>query len=344
MRGTKRFAASDLNPLPNDSILSKRILAGSSLDTQRAEPSQRQIMTASPPLDMQRAESSRQHVRALNKQFASWIQTQLEKHPDELWEDGVQDYLNHAKTIMEKFDDVVSWLKANAAKNENNSITGLDTIQKKPVSESKEQANNFLFGKPGIPPASTTASFGTSWGSGPVFNSSSPFSFGIQGSVGNKYSVSMNNDASNDTVEEEDVEQPSSPSVKKTEEEGIIVVHEVNCKVYVKSSDPTDKDAWKDKGSGQLSIKCKEGVDKGTRESKPIIVVRNEVGKVLLNASLYTGIKTNLQRRSIIAIFHTLADGDNKETVVAQTFLIRTKTDEERDQLAEVIKEYAPAA
>ena len=35
-------------------------------------------------------------------------------------------------------------------------------------------------------------------------------------------------------ITEEDVEQPSSPSVKKTEEEGIIVVHEVNCKVYVK--------------------------------------------------------------------------------------------------------------
>jgi len=28
--------------------------------------------------------------------------------------------------------------------------------------------------------------------------------------------------------------QPSSPSVKKTEEKGITVVHEVKCKLYVK--------------------------------------------------------------------------------------------------------------
>jgi hypothetical protein len=28
---------------------------------------------------------------------------------------------------------------------------------------------------------------------------------------------------------------------------------------------------------GQLYIKCKEGVDKGTKESKPTIVVRNDV-------------------------------------------------------------------
>ena len=30
------------------------------------------------------------------------------------------------------------------------------------------------------------------------------------------------------------MEQPGSPSVKKTEEKGIIVVHEVKCKLYVK--------------------------------------------------------------------------------------------------------------
>lgn len=33
---------------------------------------------------------------------------------------------------------------------------------------------------------------------------------------------------------ENELEQPSSPSVKKTEEKGIVVVHEVKCKLYVK--------------------------------------------------------------------------------------------------------------
>lgn len=30
----------------------------------------------------------------------SWVQTQLKNHPDELWEDGVRDYLDHATSIM----------------------------------------------------------------------------------------------------------------------------------------------------------------------------------------------------------------------------------------------------
>ncbi|KAL6962785.1 hypothetical protein U1Q18_037744 [Sarracenia purpurea var. burkii] len=48
-----------------------------------AEPSQQQLMET-PPLDMHRIELSRKHVRALNTQFTSWVQTQLQNHPDEL--------------------------------------------------------------------------------------------------------------------------------------------------------------------------------------------------------------------------------------------------------------------
>jgi len=44
---------------------------------------------------------------------------------------------------------------------------------------------------------------------------------------------------------------------------------------FVQASDPADNNAWKDKGTGQLAIKCKEGVNKGTKESKPTILVRN---------------------------------------------------------------------
>jgi len=35
-------------------------------------------------------------------------------------------------------------------------------------------------------------------------------------------------------VSENEEEQPSSPSVKKSEEKGVVVVHEVKCKLYVK--------------------------------------------------------------------------------------------------------------
>ncbi|XP_028055826.1 uncharacterized protein LOC114259989 isoform X2 [Camellia sinensis] len=51
------------------------------------------------------------------------------------------------------------------------------------------------------------------------------------------------------------------------------------------SSDPAYNDAWKDKGTGQLSIKCKEGVNKGTGEFKPTILVRNDVNGVIMDLS-----------------------------------------------------------
>ncbi|KAF5954480.1 hypothetical protein HYC85_007336 [Camellia sinensis] len=342
MNGTKRLGGFDSNPETHDSLFqSKRIMAGSPFDDHRAEPSLQQSMETPPQLDMHRAELSRQHVRALNTQFASWVQTQLENHPDELWEDGVQDYLAHASNIMDQFRDVVNWLKANAVKRESFSALGCHDAQKKLVPESKDNQIKPFWEKTGFAQAGTTASFAPSWSSGVLFSNQTPFSFGSQGSA------LLKNDASNDE-DDGDLKQPSSPSVKKAEEKGIIVVHEVKCKLYVKSSDPADKDAWKDKGTGQLAIKCKEGVNKGTRESKPTILVRNDVGKVLLNALLYPGIKTNMQKNSIVAIFHTAGDVGNNDSdsncVVARTFLIRTKTEEDRNKLAAAIQEYAPPA
>ncbi|XP_057463269.1 uncharacterized protein LOC130753294 [Actinidia eriantha] len=361
MTGRKRLAGSDSIPDTNDSIFqSKRIMAGSPFDVHRAEPSQQQSVRT-PPLDMRQAELSRQHVRALNTQFASWVQTQLQNHPDELWEDGARDYLAHASNIMEKFNDVVSWLKSNTANGETFSGLGSHTAPKKFVSESKDNPIKSFQEKTGFAQAASNASFVPSWSSGDVFSSQTAFTFGrykfwqhyllkfnclFKGDVA-RVLAPLNNEASNDEDGEE-LQQPSSPSVKKAEEKGVIVAHEVKCKLYVKSRDPDDKGQWKDKGTGQLSIKCKEGISKGTRESKPTILVRNDVGKVLLNALLYPGIKTNMQKNSIVAIFHTTPDGGNdngeNNVVVARTFLIRTKTEEDRNKLATAIQEYAPAA
>ncbi|KAI3414690.1 RanBD1 domain-containing protein [Psidium guajava] len=383
----KRLAPSASNPDAADSAFwNKRVMAGSTFDVHRAEPSQRQFMVT-PPLDMHRAESSRHHVRALNTQFASWVQTQLKNHPDELWEDGVRDYLSHASSIMEKFSDVVNWLKANSLKGENSSTAGPQIAEKKLISEDKlanspldkvnsnptsttassspwslgpsssSQVSTGLFNsemrpvpeiegskikpsqeKPLFTPSSNDTSFVNPWSSGGFPSSQMPVFSGFQSSA------PANVDASDDKENEDELEQPSSPSVKKSEERGVTVVHEVKCKLYVKSTDTADKDAWKDKGAGQLSIKCKEGVSKGTKESKPTIVVRNDVGKVLLNALIYPGIKTNSQKNSIVAIFHTVDDGGSNEKVVARTFLIRTKTQEDRNKLATAIQEYAPTS
>ncbi|KAH1115574.1 hypothetical protein J1N35_008952 [Gossypium stocksii] len=446
MNSTKRFALSSSAADANDSAFrNKRIMAGSPFDPQRAEPSQQQP-NATPPLDPQRAELSRRHVKALNIQFASWVQSQLKNHPDELWQDGVSDYLSHASNIMDKFSDVVNWLKANAANGDSLSAAESHKNESKMVPETKNTENKFFQGKIGFtststttslipgsttlsfspgtttmsfspgttagmfslnttttrltpadmtkkfPPLGTTtsftsansttsftpvglttssmaagsnssfsfglstanftsssttnsftssnmtSSFASPWSTGAFSNSQSPFLFGTQSAV------SVDNNAADDADDENELPRPSSPSVKKSEEKGIVVVHEVKCKLYVKSTDPADKDSWKDKGTGQLSIKCKEGISKGSKDSKPTIVVRNEVGKVLLNALLYPGIKTSAQKNSLVAIFHTSDEGGDNQEVVARTFLIRTKTEDDRNKLVTAIQEYAPAS
>ncbi|KAH9721728.1 RanBD1 domain-containing protein [Citrus sinensis] len=413
-------------------------MEGSLFDVHRAEPSQQQSMTTE-PLDMQRAESSRQHVSALNTQFASWVQTQLKNHPDELWEDGVQDYLAHASKIMEKFRDVVDWLKANTLKAGNSSAAEPFAKEKKleteikinDVKSSQEKtftpvttttsfatsgsfgllssssatgssgiffssaasgtsgifsnnsasggsglfssnsasgssglfssnavsgssglfSNNAASGSSGLFSNKSTSgsslfsSNGTSgsslfsdnatsgsslisnsaasWSSGAVSNSQTPVFFG------NQSSLLQNSNDLNDADGEDEVPQPSSPSLKKSEEKGIIVVHEVKCKLYVKSSDPADKDTWKDRGTGQLSIKCKEGISKGTKESKPTILVRNDSDR-------FKNMETEIKGDD--------AGGGNNGSAAARTFLIRTKTEEDRNKLATAIQEYAPAS
>nr|XP_043633463.1 uncharacterized protein LOC122604651 [Erigeron canadensis] len=457
MKGNKRLAVSDSTPDTYTTSINKKVMVPQFGSQRAAEQKSLGLGTSS--LDMRRAESSRQHVRALNNQFASWVQSQLQDHPDELWEDGVRDYLTHASNILDKFSDVVNWIKVNSAKSDNLFEQGANAASKKlvtehkdgtnvsfqektlnsakndnvfehaapkklvtenknnadgffqdktlnppssqsthmfstpvftpshtaqnnfvandkentkvsfqektlnstksdnlvghgapatqatPVTENKEKPNVFFQQKTANAPSfQTTPMFATSgftpsWNTGSLFNNQAPISFGGQSSI------SVKPDAANDADGDDDIEQPSSPSLKKTKEAGIIVVHEVKCKLYVKSTDPADKDAWKDKGTGQLSIKCKEGVSKGTKDSKPTVLMRNDVGRLLLNALLYPGIKTNLQKNSIVAIFHTTDDnGSENGKVVARTFLIRTKSQEDRDKLAAAIQEYAPAA
>ncbi|KAK9103452.1 hypothetical protein Sjap_020706 [Stephania japonica] len=344
MKGTKRLAQSEPYSDANDSTLrSKRVMAATTaaaaaFDFNRAEPSR---MAERPSLDVDRAESSRQHVRALNTQFASWVQSQLQNHPDELWEDGVQDYLSHASNILEKFRDVVEWLKANAEKPGSvSTVVESQNTDNKLIHGTKNNEVKFqLPERSGFAQMSSTPSFANSWSSGLLSKSSSPVLFG------NQSLAPSVPEASDEPDGEDELEQPSSPSVKKAEEKGITVVHEVKCKLYIKSTDPADG-AWKDKGMGQLSIKCKDGVGKATKDSKPTIIVRNDVGKILLNALIYPGIKTNLLKNAVAAVFHTSGDSngiDESDTVVARTYLIRTKTEEERNKLATAIQEYAPA-
>ncbi|KAJ4951581.1 hypothetical protein NE237_028413 [Protea cynaroides] len=160
---------------------SKRIMAASTIDDRRAEPSLQHPMVE-PQLDSHRAASAQQHVRALNTQFASWVQSQMQNHPHELWGDGVEDYLTYASQIMEKFHDVVDRLKANAAKAENVSIVS-HISEKKSVFEAKSDEIKPLHEKSVFGLAGSTSSFTNSWNSIVQFNNQSTVLFDYQNSV-----------------------------------------------------------------------------------------------------------------------------------------------------------------
>ncbi|KAG9453142.1 hypothetical protein H6P81_006046 [Aristolochia fimbriata] len=297
-----------------------------------------------PQLDVRRAESAHLHVTALNSQFASWVQSQLQNHPDELWLDGVRDYLSHASQIMEKFRDVVDWLKVNAEKAETVAATSMEKIvvSAANTSDMSFPAKN---GKSGYPTFGSASSGATiPWSFGLVPNNQTPILPRTPSYLLEKQ------DAVEDAEGDDDVQQPSSPSLKKSVEKGAVVVHEAKCKVYIKPDNPTDK-GWKDMGVGQLSIKCKEGASKDDKESKPTIVVHNDVGKVLLNAFIYPGIKMNVQKNTLITILHTLGIGSlngdeaGQDAVAkARTYLLKLKTEEDTNKLAQAIREYEPAS
>ncbi|KQJ84124.1 hypothetical protein BRADI_5g18857v3 [Brachypodium distachyon] len=355
-------------------------------------------MAGTAALDPRRAEAASKHVRALNTQFASWVQLQLQNHPAELWEDGIKDYISHASEIMEKFKDVVNWLRQNKAgridvsspspaKDDKTTSpatvgtrfvvqSGSDNGQKGPTTESfpafqnsssqnafsfssHKQAPAFsgIFGdKNDTPGDSSKSTFQFSANNG--FSTTTPSIFSAPASqsfsmptptlfsvnqqptfTGNKNAVEVSGDADEDA----EAEQPSSPSVKKAEEKGIVVVHEAKCKVYVKHDDASK--GWKDIGVGQLSIRCKEGAERASKESSPTVVIRNDVGKILLNALIYKGIKMSVQKNTVASIFHT-SDAQSSESdsgaVVARPYLFRLRNEEAATMLSAAMKENAP--
>ncbi|KAL1559793.1 hypothetical protein AAHA92_10096 [Salvia divinorum] len=108
--------------------------------------------------------------KGLNHQNSIWVQAQLQNHPDELWEDGAQDYLNHAKSILDKFSDVVNWLKANATKGESpGELRSTDAQMKvtKPTSDVDKSSHKLVLERPESPSfsAALTPSLG-SWNFG----------------------------------------------------------------------------------------------------------------------------------------------------------------------------------
>ena len=55
----------------------------------------------------QRVEEFRQEVKALNAQFASWVERNKSDNGDKLWDSGLRDYLKYAAKVRAEFKDVL---------------------------------------------------------------------------------------------------------------------------------------------------------------------------------------------------------------------------------------------
>lgn len=294
-----------------------------------------------------------QYIKALNTQFTSWVQQQLKEHPHELWQEGIQDYLRHALKIQDDFKDVAALytptrtstgLQLQAASSLPTVVSDLTGLSGGCISNTfgksvTETKSNAFYSQP-LPP-SVTVPFSSAMPSGlPMLNT--------PGHVLAMTNYPTNN--GNDAREDDDVTpEPSSPSLKRSEEPGVEVIHEIKCKLYIKGDANVDK-AWKEMGMGNLTLKSREGVGKGTKEAKATVVVRNEVGRILLNALLYPNMKMNVQKNTVTGIFHSAETdiktqgGDNQETdaVKARLYLFKLKTASDAEQLVEVINSNAP--
>jgi nuclear pore complex protein Nup50 len=51
----------------------------------------------------------------------------------------------------------------------------------------------------------------------------------------------------------------------------------MDCQRYIFQGEPNSDKAWKELGMGNLTLKSKEGAEKGMKDAKATVVIRNEV-------------------------------------------------------------------
>eukprot|EP00898_Chlorokybus_atmophyticus_P004295 jgi/Chlat1/4867/Chrsp31S04812 len=278
------------------------------------------------------------HVRALNTQFQTWVAQQATKHGDELWVDGVRDYLKHADKLRADF--------SSAAERDTSAHASAKPPLAQPFSWAAAGATTVLAND--VTPNATAPTLGWSFNAAAAPPADSKQSINGNGGAAPQPNAPSATDASQE--EEEQPEQPPSPSLRETNMDGEDVTHSVTCKIYAM----VDRN-WKEVGGmGQLSLRKLK--DKELPEAKPRLVFRNNVGKVLLNAAVYTGMKLQVNNKSLVTHLFTAEpigvqtqtkeDGDapvEKQAAQVETMVtIRTKGPEDVETLATKIKEIMP--
>lgn len=320
-----------------------------------------------------REDKCRAHLRALNKQFSSWVDDQTSKRPMKSWAAGCQDYLKHIGQIKADFQDVLEGETgggAGALPASTPTLGGFGGIP----SGTPMKANP-LFGtapsptppkaaEPVAPAPTLFSGLGASSAAAPApaaeklslfpNAASNPFGAGTPapnlfgapgtalhafGGFGGFGGAPISTTPAVGGGDDEDEEaRPSSPSFKEKERGD---EDDEECLLKGKAKFFTKKeaaDAWGDRGVNNLEfLKAKEAVG-GVRKCR--VLIRNSIGKAVMNASVYASMKVNptekktpdgsmKQNGVIVNLFN--AEEDNEKT----TTLIRMPNAEQLHKLLE---------
>lgn len=176
-----------------------------------------------------------------------------------MWTDGLEDYLQYAKQLIQEYDDVI------------NSTT-----------TTTNGGSASIFNRLGAPPPP------------PTFNFAAPpaaaFSFG--GSGGGTAEANNNDNQENqENDNQENDDDDGGPSLELDTSGSTAILHSQRIKLM--SQDPVAK-KWKDRGSGLLSLRR----NKDTPSAAPYIVFTTDAGRVLLNAPLVKGLKPTVNPKT----------------------------------------------
>ncbi|KAL4458574.1 hypothetical protein ABPG75_013439 [Micractinium tetrahymenae] len=311
------------------------------------------------------------NLGALNSQFAAWVAEQASSAPKELWTDGVEDYLKHAKQLLADFKDVLD----STAAADKPAEPAAAAAAPAPGTSKPPLAPGSLFGAGGsgtggaggaaappasifggLPPAGGAAAGGSgggfAFGSGaagaPAFGGfgaagSTPgsaansggsglFNVPSTGTLGSSFNTGAVTGANDDEGEEE--QQDVEPSVQVEAGEGT----EMLAKQRVKLMSMNPEKKWKDKGMGTLTLRRATAGEAAGKQ--PYFVFTTDSGRVLINAPLVKGMKLTSNAKvptSVIMYLISVVDGKEERAM----HMFRCESPDAAKQLLATVSEHA---
>lgn len=202
---------------------------------------------------------------------------------------------------------------------------------------------HFVGGATAAPPPATTGGFTMpavgfptpSFGA-PSFEAIPAFGFPAASGAGQGL-VFASSSGAPAAVDDEDAEpeRPPSPSLVKgsAEDEGERVLFESKTKLFFLQSG-----SWSERGVGRLQLRCPL-VPSGATSAR--LLVRNDTGKLLLNAKLYAGLKVTKKPKCVVVqLFNAAAENAELTTPVAT--MLRLAADKDSVQLHNLLEENIP--